>query len=118
MKNPLSYAAKILGKYQIYTAEQLHDHTEQISERFKGFAIRRKKQQNRLRRMHDSEQMQPIKDQIVELTKQMAELRKEMRICTEVAERSGAVEVIVNRIEYPEIAQERESVQKKDFPRS
>ena len=101
-----SEAAKLLGKYQIYTAEQLHDHTEQISERFKGFAIQRKKLQNRLRWMYNSEQMQPIKDQIAELTRLMAELRREMRICTEVAERSGAVEVIVNRIENP-IQQEK-----------
>ena len=96
-----SDAAKLLGKYQIYTAEQLHDHTEKISEQFKNLAITRKKLHNRLKRMHDSEQMQPIKDQIAELTARMAELRKEMRICTNVAEWSDAVEVIVNRIENP-----------------
>ena len=107
-----SEAAKLLGEYQIYTVEQLHDHTEQISERFKGFAFQRKKLQNRLRRMYDSEQMQPIKDQIAELTQQMAELRKEMRICTEVAERSGAVEVIVNRIENHQQTKEIQQEQK------
>ena len=96
-----SEAAKLLGKYQIYTAEQLHDHTEQISEQFKDLAIARKKLQNRLKRMHDSGQMQPIKNQIAELTDRMAELRHEMKICTNVAEWSNAVEVIVNRIENP-----------------
>lgn len=113
-----SNAAKLLGKYQIFTAEQLHDHTEKISEQFKSLAIQRKKLQNRLRRMHDSGQMQPIKDQIAALTERMAELRKEMRICTNVAEWSDAVEVIVNRIENPEISKERESIQEKDVPRS
>ena len=62
--------------------------------------------------MHDSERMQPIKDQIAELTERMAELRKEMRICTEIAERSGAVEVIVNRIEHP-IQQQAEKQQER-----
>lgn len=112
-----SEAAKLLGKYQIYTAEQLHDHTEKISEQFKNLAITRKKLHNRLKRMH-SEQMQPIKDQIAELTVRMAELRREMKICTNVAEWSDAVEVIVNRIENPEISKEREPIQEKDVPRS
>ena len=107
-----------MGKYQIYTAEQLHDHTEKISEQFKSLAITRKKLHNRLKRMHDSEQMQPIKDQIAELTERMATLRKEMKVCTNVAEWSDAVEVIVNRIENPEISKERESIQEKDVPRS
>ncbi|MBQ7347681.1 MAG: relaxase/mobilization nuclease domain-containing protein [Clostridia bacterium] len=113
-----SDAAKLLGKYQLYTAEQLHDHTERISEQFKSLAITRKKLHNRLKRMHDSEQMQPIKDQIMELTERMAELRKEMKICTNVAEWSDAVEVIVNRIENPEISKERKVIQEKDVPRS
>jgi hypothetical protein len=48
----------------------------------------------------------------------MATLRKEMKVCTNVAEWSDAVEVIVNRIENPEISKERESIQEKDVPRS
>ena len=107
-----SDAAKLLGKYQIFTAEQLHNHTEKISEQFKSLAIQRKKLQNRLKRMHDSERMQPIKSQIAELTERMAELRKEMRICTNVAEWSDAVEVIVNRIEHP-IQQQAENQQER-----
>ena len=104
-----SDAAKLLGKYQIYTAEQLHDHTEKISEQFKNLAITRKKLHNRLKRMHDSKQMQPIKDQIAELTARMAGLRREMKICTNVAKWSDAVEVIVNRIENP---MQQEEIQK------
>ena len=107
-----SDAAKLLGKYQIFTAEQLHNHTEKISEQFKSLAIQRKKLQNRLKRMHDSERMQPIKEQISALTERMAELRKEMRICTNVAEWSDAVEVIVNRIEHP-IQQQAEKQQER-----
>ncbi len=109
-----SDAAKLLGKYQIFTAEQLHNHTEKISEQFKELAITRKKLHNRLKRMHDSEHMQPIKSQIADLTERMAELRKEMRICTNVAEWSDAVEVIVNRIEvgkYDRKIDEQEKVE-------
>ena len=109
-----SDAAKLLGKYQIYTAEDLRTHTEGISEQFKALAIQRKKLQNRLKRMHDSERMQPIKEQIAALTERMAELRREMRICTNVAEWSDAVEVIVNRIEYPFQEEQREQTKEKE----
>lgn len=109
-----SDAAKLLGKYQIYTAEQLHAHTERINEQFKALAVERQKLRNRLRRMFDSEEMQPIKDQIAELTERMAILRREMRICSEIAERSGAVESIVNQIEHP-IREIGESQKQEDF---
>ena len=113
-----SDAARLLGKYQIYTAEQLHDHTEKISEQFKSLAITRKKLQNRLKRMHDSREMQPVKDQVAVLTERMAELRYEMKICTNVAEWSDAVEVIVDRIENPEISKEQKAITEKDVLRS
>ena len=58
--------------------------------------------------------MQPIKEQIAALTERMAELRKEMRICTNVAEWSGAVEVIVNRIEYPFQEEQKEQTKEKE----
>jgi hypothetical protein len=107
-----SDAAKLLGKYQIHTAEQLHDHTEKISEQFKSLAIERKKLRNRLKRMHDSEKMHPIKDRIAVLTECMAALRTEMRICTEIAEWSDAVEMIVNRIENPILKEENQKDKK------
>ena len=85
---------------------------------FKNLAIQRKTLQNRLRHLHDSERMQPIKEQIAALTERMAELRKEMKICTNVAEWSDAVEVIVNRIENPETTQEKTVDQGKDVPQT
>ena len=68
--------------------------------------------------MHDSEQMQPIKDQVAALTERMADLRREMGICTNVAEWSDAVEAIVDRIENLEISKEQKAIPKKDMPRS
>lgn len=56
---------------------------------------------NSLRRMHDSEAMQPIRDQISDLSEQMGSLRKKMKLCEDIAERSGMVDCIVNTIEMP-----------------
>lgn len=47
--------AKLLGKYNIYTAEELSLFTEGISKKFKALAYDRAKLRHKLRRMHDME---------------------------------------------------------------
>ena len=97
-----SEEAKLLGKYNINTAEELSLFTEGISKKFKALAYDRAKLRNKLRRMHDTELMQPIKDEISELSLQMAELRKQMRLCEDIAARSGVIERVVNTIDIPD----------------
>ena len=97
-----SEEAKLLGKYDIHTAEQLSSFTENLSGKFVALAKERAALRNRLRRMHDSVEMQPIKNQISELSRQMAVLRREMRLCEDIALRSGAIEAVVNTIDVPD----------------
>ena len=94
--------AKLLGKYNINTAEELSLFTEGLSNKFKELAYKRAKLRNKLRRMHDTETMQPIKDEISELSSQMADLRKQMKLCEDIAARSGVVEAVVNTIHIPD----------------
>lgn len=94
--------AKLLGKYNINTAEELSLFTESISEKFKSLAYDRAKLRNKLRRMHNTETMQPIKDEISALSLQMADLRKQMRLCEDIAARSGVIEKVVNTIDIPD----------------
>ena len=94
--------AKLLGKYNINTAEELSLFTEGLSNKFKELAYKRAKLRNKLRRMHDTETMQPIKDEISQLSLQMAELRKQMRLCEDIAARSGVIERVVNTIDIPD----------------
>ena len=94
--------AKLLGKYNINTAEELSLFTEGISKKFKALAYDRAKLRNKLRCMHDIELMQPIKDEISALSLQMAELRKQMRLCEDIAARSGVIERVVNTIDIPD----------------
>ena len=94
--------AKLLGKYNINTAEELSSFTEGLSNKFKELAYKRAKLRNKLRRMHDTETMQPIKDEISQLSLQMAELRKQMRLCEDIAARSGVIERVVNTIDIPD----------------
>lgn len=97
----ISKEAILLDKYQVDTAEQLHDFTESKSAQFKSLAIRRKKLRNQLRRMSDTQAMQPIKDEISALSEQMSGIRKEMKLCEDVAARSECMEMVVNTIEMP-----------------
>jgi hypothetical protein len=97
-----SEEAKLLGKYNINTAEELSLFTEGLSNKFKELAYKRAKLRNKLRRMHDTETMQPIKDEISELSSQMSDLRKQMKLCEDIAARSGVVEAVVNTIHIPD----------------
>ena len=94
--------AKLLGKYNINTAEELSSFTEGVSNKFKELAYKRAKLRNKLRRMHDTETMQPIKDEISQLSLQMADLRKQMKLCEDIAARSGVIERVVNTIDIPD----------------
>lgn len=105
--------AKLLAKYNIITADDLHNFTESLGNQFKSLAYSRAILRNKLRRMHDSDEMLPIKQQIAEITDQMAELRKQMKLCEDVALRSGAVETVVNTIEREQTEKDKAENQEK-----
>ncbi len=97
-----SKEAELLGKYSIHTAEELSLFTESISKQFNDLAYERGKLRNKLRRMHDTAEMQPIKDEISRISLQMAEIRGQMRLCEDIALRSGVIEQVVNNIGIPD----------------
>ena len=108
-----SEEAKLLAANDIMTAEDLRHFTENIGTRFKALAYERVKQRNRLRRMHESTAMQLTKEIIYDLTAQMAELRRQMKLCEDIAERCGVVEMVVNEIERGQIAEKKKPAEKK-----
>ena len=109
-----SEEAKLLAANDIVTAEDLQHFTENVGTRFKALAYERAKQRNRLRRMHDSTAMQPTKEIIYDLTAQMAGLRRQMRLCEDIAERCGVIEMVVNEIERGQIAEKKKPAEKKN----
>ena len=97
-----SAQADLMGKYGIDTVEALHAFTESLNAKYKALAIERTKLRNKLRRMHEPGQMQPIKAEIGRLTDEMSKARRDMRTCLDIAERHGVVEYVVNTIFAPE----------------
>ena len=109
-----SAQADLMGKHGIDTVENLHTFTESINAKHKALAIERAKLRNKLRRMHDSVQMQPIKAQISKLTDEMSRIRRDMRTCLDIAERHGVVEFVVNTIFAPEQRENENSLRRKE----
>ena len=73
-----------------------------MSGKLKELAYDRAKLRNMLRRMHDTKEMQPIKDEISTLSEQMAKLRREIKLCEDIAFRSGAIEKLVYTVDKPD----------------
>ena len=94
-----SAEADLLGRNRIETTGDLHDFTERISAEFETLLMTRGKLRNRLRRMHDTEAMNPVRAEISELSERIRTLRREMVLCRDIAERSDAIEALVDRIE-------------------
>ena len=57
--------------------------------------------------------MQPTKEIIYDLTAQMAELRRQMKLCEDIAERCGVIEMVVNEIERGQEREESKNNQEK-----
>lgn len=94
--------AKLLGNNGIDTAEELSNYKDKLSGKLKELAYERAKLRNKLRRMHDTKEMQPIKDEISTLSEQMAKLRREIKLCDDIALRSGAIEKLVYTVDIPD----------------
>jgi len=109
-----SAQADLMGKHGIDTVEDLHTFAESINAKHKAFAIERAKLRNKLRRMHDSVQMHPIKARISRLTDEMSRIRRDMRTCLDIAERHGVVEFVVNTIFAPEQRENENSMRRKE----
>ena len=111
-----SEEAKLLGKNGINTAEELFNFKDKLSGKIKSLAYERAKLRNKLRRMHDTREMQPIKDEISALSAQIAECRREIRLCEDIALRSGAIERLVYAVDQPdkETIQEQSKDQNKN----
>ena len=113
MLQKYSAQADLMGKYGIDTVEDLHEFTESLNAKHKALAIERTKLRNKLRRMHEPEQMQPIKAEIARLTDEMSKVRRDMRICMDIAERHGVMESVINTIFAPE-QRENENQKRKE----
>ncbi|MUG86940.1 relaxase/mobilization nuclease domain-containing protein [Paenibacillus timonensis] len=80
---------KLLCRHRISTTDQLTGYLDGLQTELKQGYGSRKMLYNRLRRCQHPERIELYKSQIAELSRQLAKLRKEVRLCTGILARSG-----------------------------
>ena len=92
--------ADLLGRNHINTADDLQRFTDVQCERLQELRMKRQKLRNKLRRLHDSTVMQPIKDEISALSKEIKEVSYSVTLAKDIAERSEVVLYVSSTFEY------------------
>ena len=93
--------AKFLGKYNLNTGEDLQRHEQMVDAQISALCKERQVLRNKLRWMKDTEKTQPIREEIYAISAKIKPLRKEMKMCKDIYERSTAVARTVEQIEFP-----------------
>lgn len=84
----LTAQTKLLCKNRIENKEQLNIYQYDLKQQIKALLETRKSLYNKLRRCSDDMQSNEYKKQISTLSKQLAQLRKEVKLCTGILSRS------------------------------
>ena len=82
---------KLLCHYRIDTAEQLFLLQEKMQEEMKQLSEKRKRLRYRGRNIKDEKQMELLKKEIADISKKIAKLREEIKLCDGIAARSEVV---------------------------
>lgn len=87
-----SEEAKFLARYNISTEEDLEKRMKTLTKQYSAVSIRRDELRQKLRRKMPEEEDAKCREQIMELTAELKEARKELKLCRDIRERSGQVE--------------------------
>ena len=86
-----SEQAKLLSRYHIGTEEDLSMHQEKVEEKMADIAVRRDELRKKIRRVLPEAEIAETKEEIVKLTTELRQLRREVKVCEQIRERSGHV---------------------------
>ena len=86
-----SEQAKLLSKYHVSTDEDLSLLVEKLEDKMQSVSAERDEMRKVSRRNIPIAQIDAARDKVTELTAELRELRKELKVCTQVQERSDHV---------------------------
>ena len=86
-----SEQAKLLSKYHVNTDEDLSQLMEKIEDKMQSISAERDEMRKVSRRNIPIAQIDAARDKVTELTAELRELRKELKVCSQVQERSNHV---------------------------
>lgn len=105
---------RFLGKYKIETADELTDRKQYADNQIQVLTDQRKDLRNALKRITrkgDTEEITATKEKISALTDELIKLRKEVKLCESIAERSGLVKEGLEAIIEQDISERKEKTQ-------
>lgn len=116
----LSEEARLLARHQIDTAGQLSSYKESVVTRIKAVTDERKtlyKKQHTVSVKAEETALSQVKDRIAALTAELKGLRKEVRLCEDIAVRSGVMSEKLYTIEEEEKTRRKEKKRDEQFRR-
>lgn len=87
-----SEEAKFLARYNIGTEEDLGKKTKSLMEDYSSISAQRSELRQKLRRKMPVEEEAQCREKVRELTAELKDTRKELKLCRDIRERSGQVE--------------------------
>lgn len=105
---------RFLGKYKIETAEELTGRKQYADNQIQVLTDQRKELRNALKRITrkgDAEEITATKEKISALTDELIKLRKEVKLCDSILERSGLVKEGLEAIIEQDISERKEKTQ-------
>jgi len=94
-----SEQAKLLCKYHVNTDEDLSELMEKLEDKMQSISAERDEMRKISRRNIPIAQIDAARDKVTELTAELRDLRRELKVCSQVQERSGHVKENLEIIE-------------------
>ena len=108
----ITQEVRLLGRENISTAEQLSDYKQKVESEIKSLTDNRTHLRNKVRRKLSDDELSKAKDELKDTTNKLRELRKELKLCDGIAERSKVMEQNLEQVR----ADEQKSYRKERKP--
>ncbi|MDD4496016.1 MAG: relaxase/mobilization nuclease domain-containing protein [Eubacteriales bacterium] len=115
--NSIIAETRLLGREHIDTDEQLFSYRNQIESKMTALFGERQKLRNRQRRCNDEDESTLLKDKISSLSSEIGTLRKEIKLCDNIAVRSGVLQEKLQAIHKREENDRKDGKQNEQFRR-
>ena len=116
----ISEETKLLVRNHIDTAEQLSSYKERLETKIESLTANRKalyRKQRTVSVKSDDDALVRVKEQITVISKELSALRKEVRLCEDIAIRSGVIKEKIRAVREDEQSQGKENKRDEQFRR-
>ena len=116
----ISEETKLLVRNHIDTAEQLFSYKEGLETKIESLTADRKalyRKQRTISVKSDDDALGRVKEQITVISKELSALRKEVRLCEDIAIRSGVITEKIKAVREDEQSQRKENKRDEQFRR-